>query len=164
MPIKENQVLTIHYILKDADGEVLDSTYEDEEGPMEFLTGHDEILPKLEAAILTMTKGSKKKVVLAPEDAYGDYDPENIEVVKKDELPEDIELEIGTELIAEVDDDEDAEATCTISQIEGDEVTLDFNHPLAGQSLYFEVELLDMREATPEELAHGHVHGEDFEE
>ena len=168
VPIKEKQVVTIHYTLNDKDGNLLDTTYD--ETPMEFLTGQGEILAKLESEIITMPLNSKKKIVLQPEEAYGSYDPEDIQVINRDELPEDIELEIGAELLAEVDeseeddDDEDGEVSCFISKINGDEITLDFNHPLAGKSLHFEVELIGVRNATKEELAHGHVHGEEFEE
>ncbi|HNY90237.1 MAG TPA: peptidylprolyl isomerase [bacterium] len=162
MPIQDNQVVTIQYNLTDADGNLLDTTYE--EGPMEFITGSGELLPKLEAEIITMPLNGKKKIVLQPAEAYGDYDPEDIQVVKRDELPDDIELEIGTELLAEVEEDAEEELSCFISKIDGDEITLDFNHPLAGKSLHFEVELTGMRPATQEELEHGHVHGdEEFE-
>ena len=165
MPIQENQVVTIQYNLTDADGNLLDTTYD--EGPMEFITGAGEMLPKLEAEIITMTLNSKKKIVLQPAEAFGDYDPEDIQVVKRDELPDDIEMEIGTELLAEVDEEEEEEEeelSCFISKIDGDEITLDFNHPLAGKSLHFEVELTGVRPATAEELEHGHVHGdEEFE-
>ena len=131
---------------------------------MEFITGSGELLPKLEAEIITMPLNGKKKIVLQPAEAYGDYDPEDIQVVKRDELPDDIELEIGTELLAEVEEDAEEELSCFISKIDGDEITLDFNHPLAGKSLHFEVELTGMRPATQEELEHGHVHGdEEFE-
>ena len=159
MPIKENQVVTIQYNLTDADGNLLDTTYD--EGPMEFITGSGELLPRLEAEIVTMAMNSKKKVVLPPADAYGDYDPEDIQVVKREELPDDLELEIGTELLAEVDEEAEEEVTCFISKIDGDEITLDFNHPLAGKALHFEVELTGVRPATQEELEHGHAHGDE---
>jgi len=151
---KENQVVTIDFSLYDAEGVLLDSTHED--GPMSFLAGQEEILPGLEVELAKMALHTKKKVVLKPEAAYGPYDPEDVHVIQRQELPQDIELEVGVELLAEGDDDD--EIPCYISKIEGDQVTLDFNHPLAGKELHFEVELLEVRDATAEELEHGHAH------
>jgi FKBP-type peptidyl-prolyl cis-trans isomerase SlyD len=162
VPILKDQVVTVHYTLTDSEGNTLDTTYDEE--PMEFITGSDVLLPKLESEILTMAVKSKKKIVLQPGEAYGDYDAEDVQVVKREELPDDIELEIGTELLAEVDEEEEEEVSCFISKIDGDEVTLDFNHPLAGKTLFFEVELLAVRPATTEELEHGHVHGDGLDE
>jgi len=166
VPIPNDQVVTVHYTLTDSDGNLLDTTYD--EDPLEFISGAEQILAKLEDEILTMPMKSKKKVVLRPDEAYGDYDPEDIQVVQRNELPDDIELEIGAELLAEVDEndeeDEDEQLSCFISKIDGDQITLDFNHPLAGKTLHFDVELIGVRPATPAELEHGHVHGEDFEE
>ncbi len=166
MPIANDQVVTVHYTLTDSDGNLLDSTYD--EDPLEFISGAEQILAKLEEDILAMPLKSKKKIVLRPDEAYGDYDPEDIQVVHRNELPDDIELEIGAELLAEVDENEEEEEgeqlSCFITKIDGDQITLDFNHPLAGKTLNFEVELLGVRPATAEELEHGHVHGEDFAE
>jgi FKBP-type peptidyl-prolyl cis-trans isomerase SlyD len=154
VPFKENQVVTIHFTLQDAEGNLLDTTEED--GPMLFLAGQEEILPKLEAELTKMNLNEKKKVVLQPEEAYGPYDPEDVHVIKRHDLPDDIEIEVGVELLAEVEEDE--EVPCYISKVDGDEVTLDFNHPLAGKSLFFDVELIEVRDATEEELQHGHAH------
>lgn len=163
VPIPNDQVVTVHYTLTDGDGNLLDTTYD--EDPLEFISGGEQILAKLESEILAMPMKSKKKIMLRPDEAYGDYDAEDIQVVKRNELPDDIELEVGAELLAEVDEDEEAEeVSCFISKIDGDRITLDFNHPLAGKTLYFDVELIDVRPATAEELEHGHVHGEDCEE
>ncbi len=156
MPFKENQVVTIDFTLHDSDGNVLDTTAED--GPMSFLAGQEEILPALEAALADMAPQSTKKIVLKPEMAYGPYDPEEIHVIKRQELPDDIDIEVGVDLLAEADDEEEEAIPCYIRKIEGDEVTLDFNHPLAGMELHFEVKLLEVRDATAEELEHGHAH------
>ncbi|HSM24190.1 MAG TPA: hypothetical protein VK856_04950, partial [Anaerolineaceae bacterium] len=103
-----------------------------------------------------------------PKEGYGEIDPESIVEVPKDEFPEDFPLELGVEITVNTEDDEDEEAEeeemeATIVAINKDTVTLDFNHPLAGKTLEFSVNILDIREATAEEIEHGHAHGDDSE-
>jgi FKBP-type peptidyl-prolyl cis-trans isomerase SlyD len=157
MSVKSNQVVSINFTVKDVEGNVLDSTGGDQ--PFLFLSGHSQILPKLEENIDQMLIGSKKEVTLSPDEAYGDYDDKAVQVVQRSEFPENTKLEEGMDFMAQTP--EGNKIPFVIKDIKGDEVTIDFNHPLAGQTLKFEVELLDKREATQEELSHGHAHGGD---
>lgn len=155
MPIESNKVVTMNFTLTDDDGNVLDST--DHGGPFSYLSGNNNILPKLEEAVNNMIIGTRKNIRLDAVDAYGQYNEQIVQVVGKDNFPEDFVLEVGMEYLASNPDG--VQMPFTIINVEGEEVTIDFNHPLAGKNLNFDVELLDVREATPEELAHGHVHG-----
>ncbi len=155
MPIENNQVVTINYVLTDEEGNILDTT--SGRDSFSFLSGHEQILPKLEEAIKEMLIHSKKTVVLNPADGYGEYIKEAVQVANRADFPNDVELEEGMSFMATMPDGNHQQFV--IKKIEGDDVTIDFNHPLAGKTLTFEVELVDVREATPEELAHGHVHG-----
>lgn len=156
MPLKPNQIVSVYYNLKDENGETLDSTTR--EKPFSFISGQNQILPKLEEEIGTMIIGSKKTIILSPEEAYGEYQPESIQVVNRTNFPEGTQLEEGMEFVANTPDGQ--QMPFVITQIDGDNITLDFNHPLAGETLTFELELLNMRDATPEEISHGHAHGD----
>ena len=157
MPLKSNQVVTMNFTLKDDSGNVLDSTREN--NPFSFISGANQVLPKLEEKIGEMIIGSKKDVVLAPEDGYGVYQQDAVRTIKKSEFPEDIELDKGMGFIAKSPQGKDVQFF--IKEIEGENITVDFNHPLAGKTLHFDLELLNLRDATAEELNHGHVHGPD---
>ncbi len=156
MALKDNQVVTINFILKDSDGNVIEATTKEQ--PFSFISGNEQILPELEQKVGEMLIGSKKTVTLEPENAYGVYQDTSIQVVNRTEFPEDTQLEIGMGFIADSPDGH--QMPFVIKEIDGDNITLDFNHPLAGQTLTFEIELLGLRDATLEELTHGHVHGE----
>jgi len=147
------------------DGEVVDTSEDGD--PIVFLQGAGQIIPGLEKAIYGLTAGDKKSVTVAPEDGYGEIDPDSIVEVPKDEFPEDFPLELGVEITVNTEDEDDEsleeEMEATIVAINEDTITLDFNHPLAGKSLNFDVNILEVREATPEEIEHGHVHGDDSE-
>ncbi len=155
MSIKPNQVVTIHFTVKDEEGNVVDSTQDGQ--PFSFLSGRNQILPKLEEQIGEMIIGSKKEVKLTPQDAYGEYQDEAVQSVNRSDFPEGADLEEGMGFVANMADGK--QIPFVITRIAGDDITIDFNHPLAGKTLTFEVELLDVRDATPEELSHGHVHG-----
>ncbi len=155
MPLKENQVVAINFTLMDKEGKIIEATTKDD--PFLFISGNEQILPKLEENIGEMLIGSKRTVVLEPENAYGKFSDSAIQIVNRSEFPEGTELKIGMGYYADTPDGR--QMPFTIKSVEGDNVTLDFNHPLAGQTLTFEVELLNLRDATPEELSHGHVHG-----
>ncbi len=158
--VADDVVVSIDYTLT-VDGEVVDSTEGDE--PLNFLQGHQNIIPGLERELTGMKIGDSKKVVVTPAEAYGEVDPDNIIDVPRDEFPEEIPLEPGTEL--EVKNADGEVLSATINEVNGDTVKLDFNHPLAGKELTFDVTIVDLREATEEELAHGHAHaeGEEFD-
>jgi len=156
MALRENQVVTMNFTLKDDQGNVVDSTTGQES--FSFISGSKQILPKLEERIGEMLIGSKKSVVLLAEDGYGEYQEEAVRTVSRSEFPPDTEIEVGQGFFATAPDGKHVQFF--IKNIDGDKVKVDFNHPLAGKELHFEVELLDLRDATPEELEHGHVHGE----
>jgi FKBP-type peptidyl-prolyl cis-trans isomerase SlyD len=154
--VDKDLVVTIEYKLT-VDDEVIDSSEED--GPLTYLHGYENILPGLEDELLGMQVGEQKVLVLAPEDGYGEYDEEAFMDVARDEFTEEVPLEPGVELhLTDVDGDE---AYATIVEVGDETIKLDFNHPLAGKQLNFEVKVIDLRAADPEELAHGHPHSED---
>lgn len=155
MPLKPNQVVTIHFTVKDELGEIVDQTESNQ--PFSFLSGKNQILPALEEEIGNMIIGSKKNITLKPSEAYGEYMPEAVQIVNRKDFPPDMELEEGMNFMANTP--EGNQVPFIVTQIEGNNITIDFNHPLAGETLLFDVELIDMREATQEELAHGHSHG-----
>jgi FKBP-type peptidyl-prolyl cis-trans isomerase SlyD len=155
MSLEANKVVTFNYTLKDDKGEVLDSTAKG--GPFSFLTGNNQVLSGLEEALDGMLIGSRKNVKLSAANAYGEYDEKAVQKVKRELFPEEAELEIGMTYYAH--SPEGKHLQFIITEIENDDITVNFNHPLAGKDLEFDVDLLDVRNATPEEIAHGHVHG-----
>ena len=151
--VEDNVVVTLRYDLT-VDGEVIDSSDNDE--PIVFIQGQQDIIPGLEKAIYNMKVGETKSVHVPPEEGYGLIDPDAFQEVSRDEFPADIPLEHGIEL--EMKDEDGETIFAVISSVDKDTVKLDFNEPLAGKDLYFEVEIMDLRPATAEELDHGHVH------
>ena len=151
--VQDHMVVKLDYTLVVED-EILESTNEGE--PIEFIQGIGQIIPGLEEALDGMKVGEKKAVVIQPEDAYGIYDPDSLEVAKKDEFSEEIPLDVGTFL--DLRDDEGEVLSAQIIEENQDTVTLDFNHPLAGEILTFEITISAIRPASPEELDHGHAH------
>lgn len=149
----DDLVVTIEYELT-VDGEVLDSSAE--EGPLEYLHGHENIISGLEKELTGMQAGESKKVIVAPEEGYGLVDPEAVLEIPREEFPDELPLEIGTEL--EMTDDEGDMLFAKILEVGKETVKLDTNHPLAGKTLYFEVKVVALRAASDEELEHGHVH------
>lgn len=158
LKVKDGVVVTLDYTLRLDDGEVIDSSVD--EGPLEYLHGYGQIIPGLEKAMAGLGVDDHKTVVVPPGEAYGDVDMEAFEIVPRSMFPDDLELEEGLELsLRDVETDEPFDAT--IAEIREKEVMLDFNHPLAGETLHFEIHISAIREATAEELTHGHAHGED---
>jgi FKBP-type peptidyl-prolyl cis-trans isomerase SlyD len=151
--VADDLVVTIDYSLT-VDGEVLDSS--EEEGPLEYLHGYQNIIPGLEREMAGMKVGEKKKVSVAPADAYGEVEDDAIVDVPRNEFPKDLPLEAGLEL--EVTDKDKNIMLATVLEVNEETVKLDTNHPLAGKTLHFEVSVVDLRSPTEEELAHGHVH------
>ncbi len=153
MKIEDNRVVSIHYTLTNDDGDELDSSTDDE--PLAYLHGADNLIPGLERELTGKAAGDALQVTLQPEDAYGVYDPDLVQVVPRDAF-DDEEIEPGMEFEAEGDDGD--ELLVVITEINGDEVTINGNHPLAGQTLHFQVTVHDVREPTEEEITHGHAH------
>ncbi|MGW5110284.1 FKBP-type peptidyl-prolyl cis-trans isomerase [Nocardia sp. NPDC004123] len=157
MSIAADKVVSIEYTLKADDGEVLDTSVG--EAPLVYLHGADNIVPGLEQALEGKSTGDELVVVVEPEDAYGEYLAELVSAVPRDMFEGVDELEPGMEFHAEAPDGDSQ--IVIVRQVEGDEVTIDANHPLAGQRLHFTVKVVDIRDASEDELAHGHPHGED---
>lgn len=154
MSIAQDQVVSIHYTLKNDAGEVLDSSAEGE--PLTYLHGHGNLIPGLERELAGKNTGDRLQVKIAPADAYGEYDQALVQRVPRRALKGVPNVRVGMRLQAQT---EQGARAVTVTQLTGDLVTLDGNHPLAGESLNFEVEVTQVRAATEEELAHGHVHG-----
>lgn len=156
MKIAPNKVATLHYTLKDDKGVLIESSAGSE--PLAYIHGIGNLIPGLEEKLEGKQAGDKLSVVVPPEDAYGEHDKELIEEVERAEFDEGEALEVGKEF--QYDDEDGNVFHVRIVKIEGDTVTVDGNHPLAGQTLAFDVEVISVRDASAEELEHGHVHGE----
>ena len=153
MQVAKNSVITLDYHVTDPDGEVVDEGRE----PLIYLHGgYDDIFPKIEEALQGKKVGESVNVKLQPDDAFGDYDADLVRVEALSMFPEGIQVGMQFERTTEEDDDE---MVYTITDIEGDKVVVDGNHPLAGTALVFNCTIADVRAATAEELTHGHVHG-----
>lgn len=147
-------VIGFHYTLTDKEGNTIDSSRES--SPLLFLEGVGQIIPGLENEIIALNVGDKKKVEVKASEAYGEVVEELRITVKKDQFPEDATLNVGDQF--QVTNEEGA-PVFSIIKIEENDVHVDGNHPMAGKDLFFEVEVMEKREATKEEIAHGHAHG-----
>lgn len=153
LTVQDGQVVAMEYSLH-VDGELIDSSVGHE--PLEFLQGAGNIIPGLEDELYGMGIGEAKNVVVAAEDGYGELDPDAFIDVPRDQFPAEIPLEVGVQL--QVQDDNGEAMMARIDTITDDNVRLDFNHPLAGKELVFDVKIIGVRDATDEEMEHGHVH------
>jgi FKBP-type peptidyl-prolyl cis-trans isomerase SlyD len=152
--ISADRVVTIHYTLKDDAGTVLDSSAGGE--PLAYLQGRGNLVPGLERALEGKQEGNSVAVVVSPADGYGTRDESLVQRVPKRSLQGAGAVKKGMQFQARTDD---GVRLFTVAAVIGDMVTLDGNHPLADQTLHFDVQILGVREATAEELQHGHVHG-----
>ncbi len=157
MALAQSKVYTVLYTLKDSEGEIVDEATR--ENPFLFMSNADQVLPLFEKEVSGMLIGGKKNFTIDAKEGYGEYKEEAIQVVSRNEFPQDVELEEGMQMVANTPDGH--QLPFVITDLNDDEVTIDFNHPLAGETLNFEVELIDVRDATQEEIAHGHAHGGD---
>ncbi len=148
-----SKVVSIHYTLKDKSGTVLESSFGDE--PLSYLEDVGQIIPGLEKELKGLKKGDKKVVAVIAAEAYGEHDPSLIVTVAKDALPKK-DIKVGDEFYA---DSNGHTTVVVVTEVGATDVKVDGNHPLAGQDLQFEVEVLEVRDATSEEMAHGHAHG-----
>ena len=151
--VQTNVVVSMEYTLH-VDNEEIDSSKGQD--PLQFLVGHGNIISGLEREMIGMKVGESKEVTIAPEDAYGEFDEQAFMEVPRTAFPQDIPVEEGAELT--VRDDSGQSRYARIDAVDGDNVTLNFNHPLAGDELHFNVKVVGLREPTEEELEHGHVH------
>ncbi|MDD1618167.1 MAG: peptidylprolyl isomerase [Methylococcaceae bacterium] len=154
MQVADNMAVSIHYTLTNDDGEVLDSSIGDE--ALVYLHGVGNIIPGLEKALHGKVAGDKFNVRIAPEDAYGELMEDMIQVISRDMFEGIDNIEVGMQFNADVSS---GSGVVTVVNIEDDDITIDGNHPLAGLALTFDVEVIDVRAATQEEAAHGHIHG-----
>lgn len=154
MAISQDSVVTIHYTLKDDAGEVIDSSASGE--PLMYLHGHGNLIPGLERELTGHEVGEQLSVRVAPADGYGEHDERLVQSVPLDALRGVKDVKAGMRLSAQTDE---GPRSVTVTEVSGESVTLDGNHPLAGKSLNFDVRIEGVRPATEEELAHGHVHG-----
>jgi FKBP-type peptidyl-prolyl cis-trans isomerase SlyD len=154
MQVADNMAVSIHYTLTNDDGEVLDSSIGDE--ALVYLHGGGNIISGLEKALHGKVAGDKFTVRIAPEDAYGELMEEMIQVISRDMFEGIDNIEVGMQFHADVSS---GSGVVTVVNIEDDDITIDGNHPLAGLALTFDVEVIDVRAATEEEAAHGHIHG-----
>lgn len=154
MQIEARKVVTLNYTLTDKDGNVIDQS---SDGNFAYLHGANNIIPGLESALEGKSAGDSLNVSVNPTDGYGEHDAAKTQSVPRNMFPEDAEIEVGMQFHAQGPNGETL--VVTVAEVEEDIITVDGNHPLAGVHLNFAVEVLDVREASKEELEHGHVHG-----
>ncbi|NER60752.1 peptidylprolyl isomerase [Pseudomonas sp. MAFF212428] len=156
MLIAANKAVSIDYTLTNDAGEVIDSSSGG--APLVYLHGAGNIIPGLEKALEGRDAGAELKVAIEPEEAYGEYSAELVSTLNRSMFEGVDTLEVGMQFHASAPDGQ--MQIVTIRDLDGDDVTVDGNHPLAGQRLNFEVKVISVRDASEEEVAHGHVHGE----
>ena len=157
--VAKDIVVSLLYTLT-VDGKVVDSA--DESDPLQFIQGTGHIIPGLETQLYGMAIGDSKQVVVTPQDGYGEHDPEAKVEIPRSQFPPQIPVKKGIQLQVQNNDGEVMDAF--IDSFTKDTIRLDFNHPLAGKELIFDVTVVGARSATDEELAHGHVHGADHDD
>lgn len=152
--IGANTVASIHYTLTDDAGEVLDSSRDAK--PLSYLHGAGNIIPGLEQALVGKSSGSSLKVSIPPAEAYGEIQPELMQVAPMEAFQGVDQVEPG--MTFEASDPSGQTRRIVVKSVDGDNVTIDANHPLAGVQLHFDVDVVEVRAATDEEVAHGHAH------
>ena len=152
--IGDNLVVSMHYTLTDNEGNVLDSSEGAE--PLTYLHGAGNIIPGLEKALVGKVEGDTQQVTVQPAEGYGEVMSELMQTVDKAAFQGVESVEVGMSFEAQTSDG--SVQHIVVSKVDGDQVTVDANHPLAGVVLNFDVEIVSVREATEEEIAHGHVH------
>ena len=156
MKVAAKCVVSLDYSLHLGDGKVIDTSSGGE--PLTYLHGSGQIIPGLEKQLEGLEEGVTKQLVLAPKDGYGEREEENVQQVSRAQFG-DKPIKEGDELVAI--DEHQHEIPVRVAKVEGDKVTVDFNHPLAGKTLHFAITVKGVRQATAEELSHGHAHGGD---
>ena len=156
MLIANNRMVSIEYTLKDDDGAVVDSSHGRE--PLQYVHGAGNIIEGLEKALEGKKAGEELTVSIPPGEAYGHRDESLVQVIDRSIFDVEGDLEPGMQFQAPT---ENGSVIVTITGVEGDKVSIDGNHPLAGETLNFQVKVVGVRNTTDEELSHGHAHGED---
>jgi len=154
MQLIKDKVAVLNFTLKNKEGEIIDQT---NDGTFAYLQGARNLIPGLENALENKKSGDKINIVIEPKDAYGEHSPGKVERVPLSMFPDDVEIVEGMQFESDSSDGETI--IVTVKEIEAGEVVVDGNHPMAGVQLHFDVELVEVREATAQELEHGHVHG-----
>ena len=154
MQIESNSVVTLHYTLKDNDGKIIDQS---DDGSFLYMHGAMNIIPGLENALAGKSAGDEISVKVSPEEGYGVKEADRIQEVPKEMFEGADDIQVGVQFHAQSPDG--AAVVVTVVEIKDDVVVIDANHALAGVDLNFEVKIVDVREASEEEVAHGHVHG-----
>lgn len=156
MKIAKDTVVTVHYKLSDAQGNLIEESQE----PMVYLHGgYENTLPKIEEALEGREPGYQTTIQVEPDDAFGEYDPELVKIEARDRLPTPLEVGMQFEGTPDGNDPEEESMIFTVTDIADDKVVLDGNHPLAGIALRFALNVAEVRSATDEEIEHEHVHG-----
>ncbi len=153
MKVAKDKVVSIEYVLKDKDGNVLDAS---NGNPLAYLHGHGQIIPGLEKALEGKEVGEKLTVTVPAAEAYGERVEQLVQEVPRQLFQGVDTIEVGMRFEAQ---SEQGVHSVEVTKVDGDTITVDGNHPLAGQDLTFEVEIKEVRDATEDELAHGHAHG-----
>ncbi len=154
MLIQKNTAVSIDYILKGDDGNIIDQSTN---GQFIFLAGAQNIIPGLENALIGKGVGDELDVSIAPKDAYGEIEPGRIQKVPRSAFPEGADIQVGARFHGAGPDGNPV--AVTVASVEGDEIEIDGNHALAGKTLHFSVKVVEVRGATEDEIAHGHIHG-----
>ena len=153
MKISDEKVVSIHYTLTNDAGEVLDSS--DGREPLAYLHGAGNIIPGLENALQGKGVGDKLSVVIPPEEGYGVRNEDFVQTIALSNFQDPSQVQLGAQFHAQTSE---GVRVATVKAVVGDAVTIDMNHPLADMTLHFDVEVMEIREPTAEEKAHGHVH------
>ncbi len=155
MKIASGKVVSLHYVLTNNSGEELDSSSGE---PLVYLHGKGQIIPGLEKQLEGLSKGDKReRIEIKPEDGYGELQPELKTKLDRKQFPADIEIQVGMQFMSR--SPEGHQRPFVVTAIVDNLVEVDGNHPMAGQALNFKIEVADVRDATEEEMAHGHAHG-----
>lgn len=156
MKIAKNTVVTVKYKLSDAQGNLIEESRE----PMVYLHGgYENTLPKIEEALEGKEVGFETTIQVEPDDAFGEYDADLVKIEPRDRLPTPLEVGMQFEGLPDGSDQEEGALLFTVTDVADDKVVLDGNHPLAGMALRFALNVTEVREASDEEIVHGHVHG-----
>ena len=154
MQIANNTAVSIHYTLTNDQGEEIDSTMGGE--PLVYLHGHGNIISGLEKALHNRNVGDKFIIRIEPAEAYGEYSENMIQVVSREMFDGIDQIEVGMQFHAAVNS---GTGIITVTKVDGDDITIDGNHPMAGEALNFDIDIVNVRMATKEEISHGHIHG-----
>ena len=154
MNIAKDKVVSIDYTLTNDNGEVLDSSSGRE--PLAYLQGHNNLIPGLEKELEGKVKGDKLVAIIAPEQAYGTRNEEMVQEVPRENFENPEEIKVGAQFQVQM---QDHVQIAVVTDVKDDIITVDMNHPLADETLHFDVEVMEVRDASAEELEHGHVHG-----